>query len=189
VILPNEERKALFQTNENLATQKVLSANLTVPVKIKKWWTMNNNLNVFHMAFETPNLNGQALKTGQTSYQFRMQNNFIIMDGLTAELNANYESPLTYGTLDLEERAYIDFGISKAILKKKGSLKFAVSDVFDTNRTRLKSAYPGLSYNLYQKNETQLFRLNFTYRFGKNEIKPARRRATGTEAEQGRMKN
>ena len=189
VILPNEERKALFQTNENLQTQTVLSANLTVPVTIKKWWTMSNNLNVFHMAFETPNLNGQALKTGQTSYQFRMQNNFIIMDGLTAELNANYESPLTYGTLDLEERAYIDFGISKAILKKKGSLKFAVSDVFDTNRTRLKSAYPGLSYNLYQKNETQLFRLNFTYRFGKNEIKPARRRSTGTEAEQGRMKN
>ncbi|WAC41859.1 TonB-dependent receptor domain-containing protein [Pedobacter sp. SL55] len=189
VILPNEERKALFQTNENLATQKVLSANLTVPVKIKKWWSMSNNLNVFHMAFETPNLNGQALKTGQTSYQFRMQNNFIIMDGLTAELNANYESPLTYGTLDLEERTFIDFGISKAILKKKGSLKFAVSDVFDTNRTRLKSAYPGLSYNLYQKNETQLFRLNFTYRFGKNEIKPARRRSTGTEAEQGRMKN
>lgn len=189
VILPNEERKALFQTNENLATQKVLSANLTVPVKIKKWWSMSNNLNVFHMAFETPNLNGQALKTGQTSYQFRMQNSFIIMDGLTAELNANYESPLTYGTLDLEERTFIDFGISKAILKKKGSLKFAVSDVFDTNRARLKSALPGLDYSLYQKNETQLFRLNFTYRFGKNEIKPARRRSTGTEAEQGRMKN
>jgi len=189
VILPREDGKALFQTNENLQTQTVLSANLTVPVKVKKWWTMSNNLNVFHMAFETPALQGQALKTGQTSYQFRMQNNFIIMDGLTAEINANYESPLVYGTLDLEEKAFVDFGISKSILKKKGSLKFAVSDVFDTNRTRLKSAYPGLSYNLYQKNETQLFRLNFTYRFGKNEIKPARRRSTGTEAEQGRMKN
>ncbi|WP_113638135.1 TonB dependent receptor [Nubsella zeaxanthinifaciens] len=189
VILPNEERKALFQTNENLATQKVLSANLTVPVKIKKWWTMSNNFNVFHMAFETPNLQGQALKTGQTSFQVRMQQNFIIIDGLTAELNANYESPLTYGTLALQERAFVDFGISKAMLKKKASLKLAVSDVFDTNRTRLSSAYPGLSYSLYQKNETQLFRVNFSYRFGKNEIKPARRRSTGTEAEQGRMKN
>ncbi|MDQ8005113.1 MAG: TonB-dependent receptor [Pedobacter sp.] len=189
VILPDTEQKALFQTNENLQTQTVLSANLTVPVKIKKWWTINNNLNVFHMAFETPNLQGQALKTGQTSYQFRMQNSFIIMDGLTAEVNANYESPLTYGTLDLEERAFVDFGISKSIMKKKGTLRFAVSDVFDTNRTRLRSAFTGLNYNLYQKNETQLFRLNFTYRFGKNEIKPARRRSTGTEAEQGRMKN
>ena len=141
------------------------------------------------MAFETPNLQGQALKTGQTSFQVLMQQNFIIMDGLTAELNANYESPLTYGTLALQERAFVDFGISKAMLKKKASLKLAVSDVFDTNRTRLSSAYPGLSYSLYQKNETQLFRVNFSYRFGKNEIKPARRRSTGTEAEQGRMKN
>jgi len=189
VILPDAEQKALYQTNANIAKNTTLAANLTVPVKIKKWWTMNNNLNVFHLAFETPNLAGQVLKTGQTSYQFRMQNNFIIMDGLTAELNGNYESPLTYGTLDLEERAYVDFGISKALFNKKGSLKFAVSDVFDTNRTRLSSAYPGLKYNLYQKNETQLFRLNFSYRFGKNEIKPARRRSTGTEAEQNRMKN
>ena len=189
VVLPSADGKALYQTNENLQKQTVLSANLNVPVKIKKWWTMNNNLNVFHMAFETPNLNGKAINTGQTSYQYRLQNNFIIMDGLTAELNANYDSPLLYGTLDIEERAYVDFGISKSLFNKKGSLKFAVSDVFDTNRTRLNSAFPGLNYNLYQKNETQLFRLNFSYRFGKNEIKPARRRSTGTEAEQGRMKN
>lgn len=189
VILPDEKQKALYQTNANIAKNTTISANLSVPVKVSKWWSMNNNLNVFHLAFETPNLEGQALKTGQTSYQVRMQNNFIIMDGLTAEINANYESPLTYGTLAIEEKAFVDIGISKAILNKKGSIRFAVSDVFDTNRTRLSSAYPGLSYNLYQKNETQLFRLNFSYRFGKNEIKPARRRSTGTESEQGRMKN
>jgi hypothetical protein len=189
VILPDEEQKALYQTNANIATNTVLAANLTVPVKFNKWWSMNNNLNVFHLTFETPDLAGQSLKTGQTSFQVRIQNNFIIMDGLTAELNGSYDSPVTYGTLDLQERAFVDFGISKSILKKKGSLKFAVSDVFDTNRTRLSSAYPGLQYNLYQKNETQLFRLNFSYRFGNNEIKPSRRRATGTEAEQNRMKN
>ncbi len=189
VILPDEELKALFQTYENFATNTNLSASLNIPVKLNKWWSVNNNVSAFHLSFETPNLAGKSLKTGRTAYQVRIQNSFIVMDGLTAELNGNFESPLTYGTLDIEERGFVDVGLSKSLLKKKATLRLAVSDVFDTNRTRLKSAYPGLKYNLYQKNETQLFRFSFNYRFGKNEIKPARRRTMATESEQGRMKN
>jgi hypothetical protein len=32
-------------------------------------------------------------------------------------------------------------------------------------------------------------RITFSYKFGRNELKPARRRATGVEEEKGRMKN
>ncbi len=150
---------------------------------------MNNNLNVFHLSFEAPDLAGQALKTGKTSFQLRSQQSFTIVSGFTAELSGNYESPLDYGVLSIKSRYFIDMGLSKSLFNKKASLKFAVSDVFNMNKSRLTSAYPGLSYEVYQKNETRVARLSFSYRFGKNEIKPARRRATGTEAEQGRMKN
>ena len=80
-------------------------------------------------------------------------------------------------------------GISKSLFNKKASLKIAMSDVFNTMESNITSAYPGLKYDLYQKNDTQLGRISFSYRFGKNEIKPARRRSVGTESEQGRMKN
>ncbi|TKC12519.1 TonB-dependent receptor [Pedobacter polaris] len=189
VLLPDPAQKALYQTNANLAKNVSYSANLNVPTKIAKWWDMNNNLNVFHLSFESPNLAGQALKTGRTSFQFKSQQSFVIMDGLTAELSGNYESPLEYGTLKIGSRHFIDMGISKSLLNKKASLKLALSDVFNTNDSNIESAYPGLKYDLYQKNETQVGRISFTYRFGKNEIKPARRRSTGTESEQGRMKN
>lgn len=150
---------------------------------------MNNNLNVFYLSFEAPNLAGQALKTGKTSFQFKSQQSFIIMDGFTAGLSGSYQSPLAYGTLDIASQYYFDLGISKSLLNKKASLKLAVSDLFNTNDSRLASAYPGLKYNVYQKNETQVAKISFIYRFGKNEIKPARRRSTGTESEQSRMKN
>lgn len=189
VILPDEAQKALYQTNANLAKNTTLGANLNIPVKVAKWWTMNHNLNVFHLSFESPDLAGKALKTGKTSFQFKTQQSFIIVNGLTAELFGSYESPLDYGTLSLRSRYSMDVGISKSLFNKKANLKFAVSDVFNTNETNLTSAYPGLKYDVYQKNETQIARLSFTYRFGKNEIKPARRRSTGTEEEQGRMKN
>lgn len=189
VLLPDEQQKALYQTNENLAKNVTYGANLNIPIKFTKWWDMNNNLNVFHLSFETPDLAGSALKTGKTSFQFKMQNSFTIVKGFTAELMGSYESPLDYGTLSIGNRYYVDMGISKSLLNKKASLKLAMSDVFNTNEQNITSAYPGLKYDLYQKNDTQLGRISFTYRFGKNEIKPARRRSIGTEAEQGRMKN
>jgi Outer membrane protein beta-barrel family/Carboxypeptidase regulatory-like domain len=189
VILPDAANQSLYQTNANIATNISYNANLNVPVQLTKWWQTNNNLNVFYLSFEAPDLAGSALKTGKTSFQFKSQQTFTIMDGFTAEINGSYESPLDYGTLSLKARYYIDAGLSKSLFNKKASLKLALSDVFNMSENNLSSAYPGLTYTLYQKNETRIGRISFTYRFGKNEIKPARRRSTGTEAEQGRMKN
>ncbi|MCY1517730.1 Outer membrane protein beta-barrel family protein [compost metagenome] len=189
VLLPNESRKALYQTNANLDRNVSYGANLNVPVKPVKWWSMNNNLNVFHLSFEAPDLAGRHLKTGKTSFQFKMQNSFTLGKGLSAELMGSYESPLDYGTIRLQERYFMDFGISKTLMKKRASLKLGMSDIFNTNETRISSAYPGLNYALIQKNDTQMAKLSFSYRFGNNEIKPARRRTTGTEDEQGRIKN
>ena len=189
VLLPDEEKKALYQTNANLAKNVSYGANLNVPIKFAKWWDMNNNLNVFHLSFEAPDLAGRALKTGKTSFQYKVQNSFTIVKGFTAEVMGSYESPLDYGTLSIGSRYFVDMGISKSLLNKKATLKLAMSDVFNTNDQNITSAYPGLKYDLYQKNDTQMGRISFTYRFGKNEIKPARRRSIGTEAEQGRMKN
>ncbi|RZK55711.1 MAG: TonB-dependent receptor, partial [Pedobacter sp.] len=189
VLLPDEQQKALYQTNANLAKNITYGANLNIPVKPTKWWDMNNNLNVFHLSFEAPDLAGQNLKTGKTSFQYKMQNTFVIVSGFTAELSGSYESPIDYGTLSIGNRYYVDMGLSKSLFNKKASLKIAMSDVFNTNESNITSAYPGLKYDLYQKNDTQLGRISFSYRFGKNEIKPARRRSVGTESEQGRMKN
>jgi hypothetical protein len=189
VLLPDTAQKALYQTNANLAKNISYNANLNVPIQITKWWQTNNNLNVFYLSFEAPDLAGKALKTGKTSFQFKTQQTFTIVSGFTAELSGSYESPLDYGTFSIRPRYSIDAGLSKALFNKKASLKFALSDVFNTYKTNLSSIYSGLTYEVRQKNESQVARLSFTYRFGKNEIKPARRRSTGTEAEQGRMKN
>jgi hypothetical protein len=142
VLLPDEKQKALYQTNANLAKNVSYGANVNVPVKPAKWWDMNNNLNVFHLSFESPDLGGQALKTGKTAMQFKMQNNFTIVKGFTAELNGSYESPLDYGTLSIGSRYFMDMGFSKSLLNKKASLKLAMSDIFNTSEQNITSAYP-----------------------------------------------
>ena len=46
-----------------------------------------------------------------------------------------------------------------------------------------------MDLNFRQKDETRIARLTFSYRFGKNEVKAARKRATGLEDEANRIKN
>ncbi|HEY0895726.1 MAG TPA: outer membrane beta-barrel family protein, partial [Sphingobacteriaceae bacterium] len=189
VLLPDTTRKALFQTMENLNQQLNYNLSANAPVSFTRWWNSNNNIMLFYLGFRADDLRGKSLNSGKVSYQLRSQHTFIVNHSLTAELIGDYQAPLEYGVLKVQSEYGIDLGLSKSIMNKKASLKLSVSDVFDTRKQRISSVYEGLTYNLVQKNETRLAKLTFSYRFGKNEIKPARRRSTGLEDEQRRMKN
>lgn len=188
VILPRNEVKSLFQTWANLAKQTNYGLNLNIPVAFTKWWNSNNNINVFFMGFESPDIGGQILKNGRVTGQLKSQHTFALGKGFNAELNADYQSPMDYGTFKIQSQYNIDAGVGKSLINKKANVKFALSDIFNTRRNKISSGLTGLTYNVNQKNETRIARLSFTYRFGNNEIKPERRRSTGTESEQNRVK-
>ncbi|MGX5688440.1 TonB-dependent receptor domain-containing protein [Arcticibacter tournemirensis] len=188
VLLPNTEKEALYQTNQNLAKQISYNFTMSAPITFTKWWSSNNNVNVFYLGFRTPDLNGQKLDNGKTAFQIYSSQNFKIGKTTSLELNGNYQSSLIYGTLNIEPQYGIDLGISQSFYNKKANVKLAVNDAFNTQTQKISSAYPGLSYTLNQKHETQVVRLSLSYRFGKNEIKPSRNRSTGLDAEESRMK-
>lgn len=189
VLLPDTAKKALFQTNENLDKQINYGLNLNAPLTLSKWWSSSNNVLAYYLGFRSSDLRGQDLNSGKVAFQFNSQHKFSINKTLSAELMADYRSPIEYGTLKISSQYGIDLGISKTLLNKRANIKFALSDVFDTRRQTITSAYTGLNYNLEQKNETRIGRVSLSYRFGKTEIKPERRRSTGLEDEQRRIKN
>lgn len=189
VLLPDTAKKALFQTNENLDKQINYNVSLNAPISLTKWWSTSNNTSVFYLGFRSPNLQGQVLNTGRVTFQFNTQHKFIVSPTLTGELSGEYTSPLEYGTLNIKSQYSMDAGISKSFMKKTANVKLALTDIFNTRRHRLTSAYEGLDYKLLQKNESRIGKVTFTYRFGKSEIKPERRRSTGLEDEQRRIKN
>ena len=82
---------------------------------------------------------------------------------------------------------FLTFGVSKSILKQKGSLRFTINDVFDTNANRYRSDFYNLDFVAREKAETRSFRLAFSYRFGKKEVKAFRRRTVGADDEKSRV--
>lgn len=179
----------MYQTNQNLATQAVLSLNIDAPVELTKWWKMNNNINIFNLKYDAPNLQGRAMHTQKTSYQIKTIQNFSITKEFTAELSANYTSAIDGGTIGIKGRFTSDLGLNKSFMDKKLNVKFSLRDIFKTDKLNAYSTYPGLTYTLRQNYDSRIARISLTYRFGQNEIKAARNRQTGLESEQGRLKN
>ncbi|ADY53216.1 TonB-dependent receptor [Pseudopedobacter saltans DSM 12145] len=187
VILPDTTNNALYQTAKNLDTQNQYYINIYAPFQLFPWWNMTNNVNAFHFDYKSADLNGQNFRSGNFAVQYNMQHAFTISKSMSAELGGYYVSALEYGTLKIRPQYSLNAGLSKNFLKNKLNTKVAVSDIFNTFEQRISSLISGLDYNLTQKHATRLFRFSVSYKFGKNDIKPARRRTSGSEEEQNRL--
>lgn len=74
-----------------------------------------------------------------------------------------------------------------SFLDKKATLKLNVSDIFNTMRFDEVVAFANMNYRTQRRWESRVARLTFSYRFGNKELKPDRRRRTGSEEEQRRL--
>jgi len=189
VLLPAPEKSALYQTNANLAEQLSYSFNLSAPFTYTKWWNSNTNFTVFNNHFKSPNLNGQVLDNSQTAFQVFHSENVTLNSTTSFELSGNYQSKLIYGTFLVQPQYAVDFGLSRSFMAKKVNMKLAVNDIFNTRRSKISSAYPGLDYSVNQTFDSRTARLTLSYKFGNNNLKESRKRSTGLDSEAGRIKN
>ncbi|WP_295770792.1 TonB-dependent receptor [uncultured Mucilaginibacter sp.] len=178
-----DEQKVTFITRDNLAEQNSYNANLSLPFKLAKWWSMNNNITGFYLGFKSP-----GIDNGQYALQGNSINTFILSKTVKLEGTFNYQSPLTYGLFHIGHQYGLDAGISKSFAQKKATLKFSVSDVFNTREQNLNVRQGNLNFNVYQKNETRVARLTLSYNFGNTKIQ-ARRHQSGADSEKSRVKS
>ncbi|MBW4890045.1 TonB-dependent receptor family protein [Mucilaginibacter sp. HMF5004] len=186
IILPDNGRKSTYQTTLNLNTQDVYNININSPFQFAKWWTGNANINANYLVIKSKALLGGNLDAGAPAAQIRVTQNFQLNKTLRAELSTSYNTPQTYAVLKLNAQYWADMGISQLLFNKAATLKFSVSDIFDTRRNAASSLYQSLNFAFHQKGETRVARLTFTYNFGNSKIK-ARQHSTGAESEKSRV--
>lgn len=189
VLVSDTVKKTLFISSQNLAQKKSYSLNINSPLSIFKWWTTNNNLTVFYNEFSTPNLLGVPYKGGKTAFNFNSNQTITLNSTTNFELSGFYRSAQVDGTLSVKPTYGIDLGISKSFMEKKLSIKLAANDAFNLQKFRITSAIPSQIYSVNEKNESRVFRLTCSYRFGSSSIKGARQRSKGSSEEENRVKS
>ncbi len=176
-----------FLQKRNLATQDVFSLSVSYPFQYK-WYSFFATTNANYSHYQA-DYGGSDRKVNLKvfSYTYFMQNSFNLGKGWTGELSGLFISPSVWqGIIKSKAMGTVDMGLQKILFKGQGSVKFAVSDVFQTMKWGGTSNFTGVSSTFKGQGEMPQFKINFNYRFGSNQIKAARQRKSAIEEESKR---
>lgn len=172
----------------NLSSSDYYGLTVSAPVRISSWWNMVNNADVYYNHFNG-NLGTTVLDNGKPAIGVRTNNTFTLSRGWSAELNGEFHSGGQYGFMVADPRWGLSAGAEKAVLKKKGSVRFHITDIFWTNLPRAVITYNDYIEKWHAWRDTRVATLSFTYRFGNSKVQAARQRATASEEERQRAGN
>lgn len=180
---------ATYVQQQNLATQQIISFNIGSPLPIKKWWNGYVNFWYNYQIFDGV-IGGKSITQTVQTYGAYMQHSFTLGKDYTAEVSGWFNGPNVWAaTWMTSSQGALDLGLQKLFLKKKATVKISATDIFHTAPWSAHSNFGGLMLNAHGGWESQTFRINFTYRFGSNQIKSARQRETGLDSESKRIKS
>lgn len=189
VLIPSEGNpRVTIQTPINLSGFDYYSLNFNTPIRIAKWWNVINNGTVY-IRHNKGYIAKTVVDNTTLNAQFSTNHSLTIKDGLTAEVNFNFDSGNNTGVMTDEFYYILGAGISKTILKKKGTVRLNVTDILYSQWPRFRSIYTNYHEFLTAERDTRVVNLSFTYRFGRNTIAQARRRTTASEEERRRAGN
>ena len=185
-LIDTAEISKTFMSKQNLATQDVVSLNISYPITYKKFSSFVNvsgNYSKYDADF------GEGRKVNQDvfSYNFFAQNSLKIGKTWTAEMSGFYTSPSIWGgTMKSKGMGGLDLGLQKQLFNNKATLKASMSDVLKTMRWAGVSDFAGQVFEASGRWESRVFKLNFSYRFGNMQVKAARQRKNALEEENKR---
>jgi outer membrane receptor for ferrienterochelin and colicin len=197
---------AYFSSSINANTATVYGLELSNKTAVTKWWDLNLSFNLFKSAISAT-IPGQNVNNDLTSWFSKMNNTFKLPNGFSYQFSGQYQAktilppggnsaggggrgfgggPGGFGGPQSTAQGYnfpsydFDMAIKKDWSLSGGrtaSLSFSVSDVFKTrvNKTYSESAF--FTQTVSRVRDQQMYRINFSYRFGKFDVNLLRRKS------------
>jgi len=180
------ERKT-FITKENIASKSNIGLAISANFPVTKFWTANVYSNLSHDTYKGQ-VSGGMLSVDNTMFFSNMSNQFKFKKGWSAELSGFYRSKGIEGQIIIDPMWRMDAGLQKLILKKKGSLKLSIRDIFASQNFKGYVKYQDIDVSIKNIRDSRTVSLTFSYRFGKPMQNQQRRKTGGASEEQNRVK-
>ncbi|MES2773633.1 MAG: outer membrane beta-barrel protein [Bacteroidota bacterium] len=175
-----------YSQPQNLGVQNTVYLNISLPMPVNDWWYSYTYISGFYNQFKGKLPDG-AINNGSLGFTWYLNNSFSLGNGYKAQLSSWGNGATKDALFKTRALGSLDIGFSKTIFKEKGSLKLTVVDIFNTQRWRQSVAYANQNFSLDRKWESQGLRLQFTWKFGKQDFK-ARERNSASDDANGRIK-
>ncbi len=172
----------------NIGVRQNAGISISAQVKPKKWWSAslytNYNYNQFKGVLYGENVNVKA-----SNVLFNVNNQFRFNKGWSAELSGFYRTKGIEGQIIIQPLGQMSAGVSKLVLKGKGTIRLNVRDILYTNRAKGKIDFQQTKARFENNRDTRVAGIAFTWRFGKPiKAQQNNRKTGGADEEQNRIK-
>ncbi len=187
VLEQNNAKNETFVKQANIASQRQFGISVNAFFPISKVWSNNIYANLFNNEFNGM-VNGDEVRVGATTGMFNIMEQFKFNKGWGAELNGFYRTAAVEGVFRIGGFGAVNMGISKQVLKNKGSVRVNVRDIFWSERIQGESKFGNIDAQFQQYRDSRIFNLSFTYRFSKGKVANVQSKRGGANEEASRVK-
>ncbi len=181
----NVNKNIIIYTRGNVGTFHNIGLTASLQLPITKWWTVTSVAIYNHKIIK--GFVWAPIRVSIDQVNFSLNNQMRFKNGWAAEVSGYY---LTKSQIDLQEyltpQGELGAGISKQILKNKGTLRLNIRDIFYTQNYSGYSTFQNSDEPFEVKWDSRVIRLTFNWRFGKA-MKAIKRSGGGSDEEINRV--
>ncbi|MDX5482425.1 MAG: outer membrane beta-barrel protein [Hymenobacteraceae bacterium] len=156
---------------DNLARMHNYSLTMSVPVSVKPWWSIANNLSGFASKYSSGSELPLYNSNFNYSYSFSSRNSFKLPADWNVNLSGFITGPSVTGALRYDTNWRINSSISKKFWDGKGSVSISAQDIFNTQEYAWHTLLKGGETYTTQKPDSRRVSLNLSYKFGNTKIR------------------
>jgi iron complex outermembrane receptor protein len=188
VLEQNTAKNESYIKKTNIANQRQFGLSVNAFFPITKWWTSNIYVNVYNNEFKGI-VNGDYVTIGATTGMTNVMEQFKFKNGWGAEVSGFYRTEGVEGIFRIKGFGMMNLGLSKQVLKNKGSLRLSVRDALFTQKVKGETKFSNIDAHFQQFGESRVVNVSFTYRFSKGKVGNTQRKRGGASEEASRVKS
>jgi iron complex outermembrane recepter protein len=172
----------------NIGIRHNAGVSVSAQVKVKKWWTSSLYGNYNYSQFKG-RLYDEDINIGASNIVFNVNNQFRFGKGWSAELSGWYRTKGIDGQIVIQPMGAANAGVSKQVLKGKGTIRLNIRDIFLTQFPKGNIDFQRTQAYFTNRRDSRVAGIAFTWRFGKPlKTEQNNRKTGGSEDEQNRVK-
>lgn len=173
---------------ENLESQKQVAAVLSIPITVRPWWNIQNNITATWQQINAI-YKKEPVRLEQKNIAINMTHTLSFPKDFSLEITGLYLSPSLNGIMVFKSIGLLDVGVRKKI-SDRDALNFSASNLLNSFDFRGYTDLPeqNLVGSVHIRFSWRTYKLTYIRNFGKLKLKGTRERSTGAENEKTRAK-
>ena len=186
-VFDQEGSYATSVTQGNIGKRRNMGIAMSSQIPVAKWWNSNVYAN-YNYDKLSGKLTGEDFEVSAGNLTLNINNQLTFKNGWSAEVSGWYRTKGIWGQIKSYPMGALTTGVSKQVMKGKGSVKMSVRDIFYTQPARGDINFKSTEARFRSHWDSRQVNLTLTYRFGKPFKVEGPQRREGRPEEQNRVK-